>query len=171
MARWVHMTVAFAVLAAWAGAQSPAPPALSPEDKLRLLKANGPLIGELVHEGVAMSAAGDPVQRAERCRGAARSLANAIEDAARQENPDRVAELAGLFRDLVRDGLVPTIEDAQRGVPPESPSGRRLRDLRGTAAKDVSDLKAAVAAPGTLGDNPLIKDVRKQLDELADALK
>ena len=54
MVRWAHMLSAFVALAARAGAQNPVPaqPPLSAEDKLRLLKANGALIDNLVRDGV-----------------------------------------------------------------------------------------------------------------------
>ena len=132
MARWLYLLTVFAVLAAWAGAQNPAPP-LSAEDKLRLLKANGTLIDNLVRDGVALSAADRPEDRAARCRSASLALANAIQQAAAAEDADRVAELTALFCDLVRDGLVPTIDDGQRVVPPESPSAKKLREVRGLA--------------------------------------
>ena len=169
MARWVYLLTAFTVLAAWAGAQNPSAP-LSPQDKVRLLKANTDLIDNLVRDGVAMSGEGDPVQRASLCRGAARSLANAIEQAAKAENAERVAELTGLFRDVVRDGLVPTMNEAQASVPPQSKAAKQLAQLRKYTTDDVDGLKATIPA-GKLADNPRVKDALKQLDELAAALK
>jgi hypothetical protein len=172
MVRWAYLLTAFVALAAWAGAQGPVPPAaLSAEDRLRLLKTNGALIDELVRDGVEMSKPGNPVQKAERCRSASVSLANAIRQAATAEDAERIVELTGLFREFVRDGLAPTITEAQRGVPLDSPSGRQLRDLRDTVAKDVTSLKAAIPATGKVGDNPRVQDALKQLDELAETLK
>jgi hypothetical protein len=171
MARWVYMLVAFTVLTAWAGAQNPAQPALSAKDRLHLLRANSALIDNLVSEGVKMSAASDPVQRAERCRGAARSLANSIEQAVKAEDAERVAELTGLFRELVHDGLVPTMNEARESVPPQSKAAEQLAQLRSHAANDVKDLKTAIPASGKLSDNPRVKDALKQLDELAEVLK
>src|SRR5688500_7209105 len=121
MARWVYLLTTFAVLAAWAGAQNTAPP-LSAEDKLRLLKANGTLLDNLVRDGVALSAADTPEDRAARCRSASLALANEIQKAATAEDAERVAELIVLFRDLVKDGLVPTITDGLNVVNPVSPA-------------------------------------------------
>ncbi|MBN9120586.1 MAG: hypothetical protein J0I06_15775 [Planctomycetes bacterium] len=167
MARWVYLLTAFTVLAAWAGAQNPAPP-LSAEDKLRLLRANGTLLDNLVRDGVALSAADTPDRRAEECRRSALNLANAIGAAAAAEDAERVAELTGLFRDIVRDGLVPTINDGLATVPPQSPAARKLREVQGHAADDVTKVKAAT---GKWAENPRIKDALKQLDQVAEGLK
>jgi hypothetical protein len=171
MARGAFMLFAFAALAAWAGAQSPAPPALSPEDKLRLLRANGALLDDLVRDAVAASATNDPVQRAVRCRDAALSLAGAVGEAARADDAERAVELTDLFREVVRDGLVPTIREAQLGVTPESPGGLKLRELRALATNDVRGIKTALPAGSAAGDNPRVRDALKQLDELTEALK
>jgi hypothetical protein len=170
MARWVYLLTAFAGLAAWAGAQNPAP-TLSPEDKLRLLKANGTLLDNLVRDGVALSAADTPEDRAARCRSAARALANEIERAAAAEDAERVAELTGLFRQLVHDGLVPTINSGQTVVNPQSPAAKKLREVRGLASADVNDLKAKIPTSGKLAENARVKESLKHLDELAEQLK
>ena len=117
--RWLCLLGTFAVLAAWAGAQNPAPP-LSAEDKLRLLKSNSTLIDNLVNGGVELSRADTPVKRVEQCRNASRSLVNAIRHAADANDAERVAELTGLFREFVREGLAPTIEDAKRVRPSDA---------------------------------------------------
>ena len=115
---------------------------------------------------------GDEAQNGRsRCRDATRSLVNAILRAAEAEDAERVAELTGLFRAVVIDGLVPTLAEAQVGVTPGSPADVKLREERGKSVKDVSELKAAIPATGKVGDSPRVKDALKQLDELADALK
>jgi hypothetical protein len=172
MARWVYLLTAFVALAAWAGAQGPVPPApLSAEDKLRLLKTNSTLIDELVRDGVEMSKAGQPVDRAYNCRQASRALVNAIRDAATAEDAERVAVLMGLYRELVRDGLVPTLEEAKVGITPNSPADVQLKGVRGQYATDVSDLRKFATSTGKLADNPRVKDALKQLDELTEQPK
>jgi hypothetical protein len=170
MARWVYMLVVFAPLAGWAGAQNPAQP-LSPEDKLRLLQTNSALIDNLVRDGIALSGANDSVTRAERCRHASLSLAEAIKQAATTEDAERVVELTGLFREVVSDGLVPTMREAQQNVPPQSPAAKALSTLQGLAANDVAGLKTVISAGGKMSENPRMKDALKQLDELTEVLK
>jgi hypothetical protein len=170
MARWLYLLTAFAALAAWAGAQNPAPP-LSAEDKLRLLKANSALIDNLVRDGVALSVADTPERRAEECRKSSLALAHEIQRAAAAEDAERVAELTVLFRNLVRDGLVPVINDGLSVVPPQSPAFKKLREVRGYAAADVTDLKAKIPASAKLSDNARVKESLKQLDEVAELLK
>lgn len=171
MTRWPHTLLAFVLLSAWAGAQNGAPPALTAEDKVRLFRENSALIESLVNDGVALSAAETPVKRAEHSRSAARALVNAIAQAATAEDAERVVELAGLFRTVARDGVVPALDDAKRVVSPESPDGKKLRELREQAARDVSDVRAVVPATGKLGSSARVKDALKALDEIADALK
>lgn len=166
MARALYLLFAFTVLAAWAGAQPPAAPAaLSAEDKLRLMRANGNLVESLVRDGLTLARATNAEDRAAQCRGAALSLLRAIEDAAKAEDAERVAELAGLYREVVRDGLLPTISEAQVGVTPESPSGRKLRDLRRATTNDVTALKAALPA-GKVADSPRVRDAVRDLEAL-----
>lgn len=168
MARWVYILTALAALSAWAGAQNPAPP-LSPEDRLRLLETNRDLVENLVRDGIAMSAADKPEDRAAKCRDASRSLANEIEKAAKEENAERVAELTGLFHEIVSKGLAPTLNEQQAIVPPQSKAGQKLAQLRKYTTDDVDGLKAAIPA-GKFADNPRVQDALKQLDELANAL-
>jgi hypothetical protein len=172
MARWVYMAFAFLALAAWAGAQGP-PPAqpLTAEDKLRLLRANGTLIEGLVYQGIDLSRADRPEQRAEECRKTARLLADAAQDAAVKQDAERVAELTGLFRDVVRDGFLPTYASAVKEATPGSPAARELERQRDLAAGDVKTLKTAVPTSGKVGENARVRDVLKQLDELAEKLK
>lgn len=170
MARWFYLLLAFAALSAWAGAQNPAPP-LSAEDKLRLLRANSTLLEHLVRGGVALASPDTPEKKAEDCRGAALALANAIHDAAAADDAERVAELTPLFRDLVRDGLVPTINDGLKVVTPESPAAKKLRAVRGYAVEDVAKVKARLSAGSKLTDNARVRESLKELDQLANELK
>lgn len=172
MARWAYILTTFFALAAWAGAQGPVPaPPLSAADQLRLLKANGTLIDNLVHHGVGLSSADTVEKRAEQCRGAAKALADAAQDAASKQDTERVAELTSLFRDVFRDALLPTLQEGERTVTPESPAGRKLREVRDASAGDVTALKAAIPATGKVAENARVKKTLKELDTLAEKLK
>lgn len=172
MARWASIVAVLAALAAWAGAQGPPPAApLTAADRLRLLKANGTLIDNLVDHGVELSRAGAVEERADQCRRAARALASAIQDAAARQEAERVAELTGLFREVVRDALLPTLDHGKQTVTPDSPAGRRLREVRSASARDVSDLRAALPATGKVADNARVKEAVKELDSFGERLK
>lgn len=172
MARWAFLAAVFASLAAWAGAQGPAPaPTLTAADQLRLLRANGTLIDNLVDHGVKLSRADTVEDRAEQCRRAAKALATAIQDAAARQEPERVVELTALLREVVSGALVPTLDDGKRLVTPGSPGEKQLRETRAAAAGDVSELKAAIPTTGKVGDSARVKDALKQLDELSEKLK
>lgn len=169
MARWFYLLIAFAALSAWAGAQNPAPQ-LSAEDRLRLLKANSTLLDQLVRGGVALSSPDTPEKKAEDCRGSALALANAIHDAAAADDTERVAELTALFRDLVRDGLVLTINDGLKAVNPKSPAAQKLREVRGYAVDDLAKVKTRLSV-GKSADNARVKESLNDLDKLANELK
>lgn len=156
--------VAAAVLCAWAGAQGPVP--LAPADQVKLLKTNRILIGNLVENGLALANAGNESQRVEACRGTSLSLAIALKAAARDGDPDRVAELAGLMAAVIRDGLVPNLEVATRTVQPGSPQAAQLARVRENAAQDLDDVGTAVAAVATLTDNPKVNEALTALTAL-----
>ena len=167
--RWAFALIAFIGLATWAGAQGPASPAsLSAEDKLRLLRANSALIENLVRDGIKISKTDQPVERATHCRAASRSLVNAIQEAARAEDAERVAELTDLYRTVVRDGLLPTLAEAKRDAAPGSPAEVTLREVRTNSTNDVSQLKTALTS---VGSNQRVQENFKHLDELTEALK
>ena len=66
---------------------------------------------------------------------------NEIEKAARVEDAERVAELTGLFRMAVSEGLIPMLNDTKQNVTPESPGAKKLREVRDNSVRDVNDLK------------------------------
>ncbi|MCI0703495.1 MAG: hypothetical protein L0241_20640 [Planctomycetia bacterium] len=173
-AREGHKTLRtlFASLASWVGDQAPSPPPapLTADDRIRLLKANGQLIDNLVNQSIELSRAGDSENRAIACRKTAQLLAAAAEVAATKQEAERVAVLTRLFHKVVRDGLIPTLGDWKRGVPPESPSALRLAALRNEVPNDVINLKSAIPTSGAVGENPNVRDALAQLDELTDKL-
>jgi hypothetical protein len=167
--RVLLLLTTFAALSAWAGAQGPVP--LSAADKIKLFKSNRTLIDNLVGHGLDLSAADDPLKRAEECRKTAVTLGNYVERAATDDkNPDRVAELAGLMGDVVRDGLAPNLEEAERTFTPESPGGKRVKELQGIAATDIDNVRAAIATTGKVNDNPKVKAALASLTELKSKL-
>lgn len=165
MARVLLLLATFAALAAWAGAQGTAPP-LSPADRVKLFKTNRTLIDNLVYHGEDLCRAEDPLKRAEACRKTTAVLAEYLGGAARDENPDRVAELADLLSVVVRDGLTPNLDEAERTIPPQSKELReRLTRTRDGAADDIDSVGRAVP-PGKVGDSARVKAALEALAAL-----
>ena len=164
MTRRAGLTLAmFLTLAAWAGAQGPAP-ALPADVQLRMLRENRLLLNDLVERGVALSGTDDPVSRAEECEKTVRSLGAAVRRAAEAQNPDRVAELGDHLEAVLRDGLIPNLEEADRTVTPASPEWARLQEVRKRAVGGLDELRDALPTTGKVGENGKVKDLRDKLD-------
>ena len=162
----------FVALSAWVGAQGPAPaPRLSAADHLRLLRVNRVLLADLVNNGVRMTAKDDPLHRAAVCADSMRALGLAMQRAADGQDPDRVAELAGHLEAIVRDGLVPNLDDATQIIPPGSARAGELKQLRERATRELDEFRAAVPSNGKVGDDARVRDVRGKLDGLREKLK
>jgi hypothetical protein len=159
----------FLGLAAWAGAQGQ--PAPSAADQLQLLQANSGLIDALIDDSVRLAGANTAVDRAAVCQSTAQRLARKVETASQEENPDRVAEFGGHLERVVRDGLVPTLEDAKSVAPPESPEAKRVKEIRQNAIRDLGTLRDTLPTTGKVGDSEKVKKLRQDLDALRDALK
>ena len=80
-----------------------------------------------------------------------------------------MAEFGGHLERAVREGLVPTLEDAK--VPPESPDAKRLKEIREKAIGDLGTLRDALPTSGKVGDSEKVKKLRQDLDTLRDVLK
>jgi len=163
--RVLLLLISFATLAAWAGAQGPTPP-LTAADKMKLFKSNRTLIENLVNHGIDLSAADKPLTRAEECRKTAVTLGNYLERAAKEDrNPDRVAELADLMGNVVRDGLAPNLDEAERTTPAESPDGKRVKELQTIVANDLDNVRSTIPA-GKVADSPKVKAALAALTDL-----
>jgi len=166
MMRAGYTILAFAMLAAWAGAQSPPRASLSAAEQLRLHRANRVLLADLVDRGIDLGGATHPVDRAEACRKTARTLGVALVQAADSNDADRVAELGGHLETVIRDGLVPSLDDARRNIHPASPDAARLKAVRESAANDLGD-----ATANKLADQPRLQSVLAKLLDLKEKLK
>ena len=156
------MLAVFLGLAAWAGAQGPPP--LSTADQLNMLRANQGVIEELVDRTVELAGANTPLKRAETCRKTAGTLAGVVGRAAEAQNPDRVAELGDHLEAVLRDGLIPNLEEADRTVTPASPEWARLQEVRKRAVGGLDELRDALPTTGKVGENGKVKDLRDKLD-------
>lgn len=152
-------------LSAWVSAQGPPP--LTAEIQVKQFKSNRILIQSLVDHGIDLSNADNPLQRAEACRQTARTLAYSLERAADEGDPDRVAEFAGLFTQVIRDGLVPNLTKAKQMIVPESPDAKRLRKVNDQAKSDLDGVLKSIPTSGRVGDNDKVKSALAAIQELA----
>jgi hypothetical protein len=165
MRRTLFTLVAVTALCAWAGAQGP-PSQLSAATQVKQFKANRLLIENLVDHGIYLAEADNPLLRADECRKTARTLANHLSRAIAEQEPDRVAELANLFGEVVRDGLMPNLDEAKKMIPPGSPDSERLRDVNESANSNLNEVRKALETPGKVGDSDKVKAALKTLEAL-----
>jgi hypothetical protein len=167
MRRCLLTLFCFAALAAWADAQGPAP-TLTAEQRARLFKSNRMLLENMVNHGIAMAEADNPLQRADECRKTASTLARSLGRAAEDQDPERVVELAGLFGEVIRDGLVPNLDAAQANIAPGDPREAQLQKLRERTAEEIDGLK--LPADGKAGANQKARDALAALQALKSKL-
>jgi hypothetical protein len=149
-----------------AAARGPGP--LAADDLVKLFRANRVLLGSLVERGVELGQTDDPAARAEACQKAAHALAVSLEDA---DDPARAAEIGDHLETVVRDGLLPNLEDGFRLYPQGSPPARKLADYRQAATGDLVALGAKLDERPKVSTDAKVKDLRARLDALKDKLK
>jgi hypothetical protein len=171
MPRLVITAAIFLALSAWAGAQGPAAPALTANDRLQLLRKDQVLIANLVDCGVGLGGEDHPVRRAELCQQTVHAMRNAFQTAAEDQDADRVAEFGAHLERLVRDGLVPILDEGKRTIPPNSQDAARLKVIQTDAALDLKGARDAVPPTGKVGENPVVREVCGKLDGLREKLK
>jgi len=152
----------FAGLAAWASAQSPSV-GPSPAEELKMLKANGTLMEDLLGHGVRVADANTPLDRAEKCRDASASLKRAIEDAG--DDPDRIAELAEYLAEIIRDGLAPNLATARDQIHPGSQDYGRMSKIHTEVRQDFALYQQAIPSDGKSGRSSRVKDARQKLSD------
>jgi hypothetical protein len=162
----VALTV-FLGLAAWAGGQGPP---LSTGEQLDMLRANRALIDGLIDQGVEMAAADTPLRRAAAGQKTAGTLAGAITRAAEAGNPDRVAEFGGHLETVVRDALVPNLNEARRTIPAHSPEFPHLKKIHDDAKAGLDDVRNTLGTPGKVADDMQVQELRSRLEALRELL-
>ncbi len=162
--RALFTLVAFTVLSAWAGAQGTA--SLPAATQVKQFKNNRLLIEDLVGRGIAMANADSHLRRAEVSHQTAQTLANYLSRAADDQDPDRVAELATLFGEVIRDGLMPNLEQAKKTITPESPDGPKVKKIGEYAGSTMSEVRKALETPGKVGDSEKVKTALTALPKL-----
>ncbi len=171
MFRVAYILACFLALSAWAGAQAPQRTALSAADQLRLHRANRVLLADLVDRGIELGVTDSTVGRVEACQKTARVLGVALSRAAQADDADRVVELGNHLELVVRDGLVPMLDEAKIHITRESPEYARLKAAQDGATSNLDEARSAIADAAKLGDNVKVLDVAGKLGGLREKLK
>jgi hypothetical protein len=170
MPRVLFTLFVFATLSAWAGAQGPAA-GLSAAERLKMLRTNRMLIENMVDHGIDMANADTPLKRANECHRTARTLANAMQQAAVDQNADRVAELCGHVDAVLREALAPNLQQARRDLRPGSPDESEFKKLRESALRDFDGLRDAIPPTSKVAADAKVKEAFGKLESLRDMLK
>ena len=105
------------------------------------------------------------------CRKTTGTLAGVVGRAADEGNADRAAEFGGHLEAVVRDALIPTLDEGRRTVPAESQDAARLRELREQTWTDLGVLRDGLPTTGKVGESEQVKQLRGKLDALRKALE
>jgi hypothetical protein len=169
MRRMMLTLIAFATLSAWLSAQGPS--TLPAETQVKQFQSNRILIGNLVDRGINLSNSDNPLDRAEECRKTAQTLAHYLGRAVGAEDTERVAEFAGLYGEVVRDGLVPNLEAARRDITdPNSQGAARLREINDNARGDLVKTHESIPTTGKVGANDRVRAALALIGELKSKL-
>lgn len=168
-ARHLLTLAAFAALAAWVSAQGPGT-GLTASDQLALLKANRPLLEDLLDHGLNVARKNTPIDRADECQRVAARLGREVRSAVYTGDADRLAEVSELLKRVVSDGLVPNLTAARNETPQESPGYERLVEVHKKAAASVGGLPGVVSAHPDLSGKKRAQAAREQLAAAASDL-
>ncbi len=167
--RTLFSLLVFTVLAAWASAQN-ASDGLTAADQLKMLKANRPLIEDLVRHGLALSAVNTPLDRAEEARQAAERISDELREAARTGDADRFAELGPHVETLLAEGCLPNLREAGKTIPPQSEGFERYRETHKKVRDGLSRSLNAIPTDGEISKSKSGQVVREKLKGLLDSL-
>src|SRR5437899_3978711 len=119
MSRYLSVTLLLAGLAALVGAQGPAGP--TPADQARLLTRNRDLLRATVANSLELTDKYSPLERAGTCNKLVKVWAGAVEQAARDHDAARAAELGGHLNKVADVGVAGNLRTARAKIEPGSP--------------------------------------------------
>lgn len=161
-ARTLAVLLAGGLLAAWGAAQHPAGGLAA--DRLELLKANRPLLEDVLAHGLNLGDKNSALDRAVASRETTDRLARELRSAVILGDADRIAEMSDLYKRVWAEALAPNLAEAKATIRPHSERYNEMRDLHKAASKDVSDLAAGIPTGGPVGTLTRVQDARKQLE-------
>jgi hypothetical protein len=160
MNRNLLLALVSAVLAAVA-AHADRPQASQPA---RRFQQNRQLIQALVASGLRLARQTEPLERAQTCRATASLLADEIDQAARQRQTDRTAELGRHFGTLLR-GVAFNLRAAGRQIPPGSADEPSLLQVGDEVQKLARPVEQHLAQVQQLSSDR--RDLQQALDAVA----
>jgi hypothetical protein len=165
MIRHATVFLIFAVLAAFAGAQGERP-ALTASQQQQLFQKNRGMIQTLVDSSLKISQSGDYIERSRSYRKVVMQFQKELDQAAGDTDASRIAELGKHLDTVLRQGLAPSLREANRSIPAGGTGRDDLIDIRDKTVADVSWLQNI--ARNKWADTP---EVRAVIDALETAKK
>jgi hypothetical protein len=152
------------VLAAWASAHGSG--GLT-ADRLRMLHDNRPLLEDLLDRGLIVAEKQSPLERADECLNTTNRLARELRSAVYVSDPDRIAEVSDLLKQVVSDAFVPNLVAARNEVPVASDGYKRMKLIHRQAHTDVTALVEQIPTEGQLGAVTRVQLARERLTAAA----
>lgn len=163
MTRTALTLTLFVGLSLWVSGQNGVPAFYRQLDQL---KANQPLLDQLINCGLNLSSAdkgGNSLDRAEECRVAATKLAAALTTAP-PNDAERVAELSDHIAAIVREGLIPNLTDAHNSVGSQE-QREKLATISKDARANLSDFDKSLPSGEVYDRSASLTAARKKLTE------
>lgn len=153
--------VVFAILSAWASAQSTGIVRTADEHR-RLFQQNQRLLEDLLDNAVILSDSEETLERLDVCRKTAERLSRELAPAVERDDADRFTEISEQWQEIVSDGLIPTLDTARRDITPGSPGYARLQEIHRQTWSDSNRVDAVFPRQGQLAERPQIRELRIQ---------
>jgi hypothetical protein len=139
---------------------------LTAAERLKLLQLNQNLIEDLIESSLKLSNSSNPLDAAEQHVGVSIRLGRSLNEAIQRNDPDRAAEVAALLESVVREALMPQLNEAGRTIPVGSPDYARYIACHRNAFVRVAKLADAMPADGTGWKAERVATSRAQLAKL-----
>jgi hypothetical protein len=150
-----------ALMALAAGQAQPA--RLTPSQQQQLFARHRVMIAALVDGSIEIAATGDQIQRSRSYRKIVMEFQKSLDQAAGEEDPGRVAELGKHLDTILRRGLAPSLQEANRQVGPKGTGRDDLIDLRDRSLELVDWLERK--ARDKWADTPEVREVINSLEK------
>jgi hypothetical protein len=108
-----------------------------------------------------------PLDKADDCLNTTNRLARELRSAVFVGDPDRIAEMSDLLKQVVSDAFVPNLTEARNTIPRQSDGFKQMEKVHRQAYADMTDLAAQLPAVGPLATAKQVLDARAHLTAAA----